>query len=42
MHAILGASHHCIALHASDPCVPLVALDAVVHLQGVGGGAAFP
>jgi xanthine dehydrogenase YagS FAD-binding subunit len=35
MHAILGASEHCIALHASDLCVPLVALDAVVHVQGV-------
>ena len=34
MHAILGASEHCIALHASDLCVPLVALDAVVHIQG--------
>ena len=26
MHAILGAGEHCIALHASDLCVPLVAL----------------
>jgi xanthine dehydrogenase YagS FAD-binding subunit len=34
MHAILGASEHCIALHASDLCVPLVALDAVVHIHG--------
>jgi CO/xanthine dehydrogenase FAD-binding subunit len=34
MHAILGASEHCIALHASDLCVPLVALDAFVHIQG--------
>lgn len=34
MHAILGASEHCIALHASDLCVPLVALDAIVHTQG--------
>ena len=37
MHAILGASEHCIALHASDLCVPLVALDAVVHTQGPSG-----
>ena len=34
MHAILGASEHCIALHASDLCVALVALDATVHIQG--------
>jgi CO/xanthine dehydrogenase FAD-binding subunit len=34
MHAILGASEHCIALHASDLCVPLVALAAVAHIQG--------
>jgi xanthine dehydrogenase YagS FAD-binding subunit len=34
MHAILGASEHCIAVHASDLCVPLVALDAVVRIQG--------
>ncbi|WP_061296776.1 FAD binding domain-containing protein [Herbidospora cretacea] len=33
MHAILGASRDCIALHASDLAVALVALDAVVHLQ---------
>ncbi|MEU7893033.1 xanthine dehydrogenase family protein subunit M [Nonomuraea sp. NPDC049152] len=42
MHAILGASEHCIALHASDMAVPLVALDAVVHLQGRDGGRSVP
>jgi xanthine dehydrogenase YagS FAD-binding subunit len=42
MHAILGASAHCIALHASDLCVPLVALDAVVHAQGTDGRRAIP
>jgi CO/xanthine dehydrogenase FAD-binding subunit len=36
MHAILGASEHCIAAHGSDLCVPLVALDAVVHIQAAG------
>ena len=41
MHAILGASEHCIALHASDLCVPLVALNAVAHIQGAGAPAAF-
>ena len=33
MHAILGASEHCIALHASDLAVALVALDTQVHCQ---------
>lgn len=42
MHAILGTSDHCIALHASDVAVPLTALDAVVHLQGVNGPRAVP
>ena len=42
MHAILGASEHCIAVHASDLCVPLVALDAVVHVQGVDGARRVP
>ena len=42
MHAILGASEHCIALHASDLCVPLVALDAVAHLQGVDAQRSVP
>jgi CO/xanthine dehydrogenase FAD-binding subunit len=42
MHAILGTSEHCIALHASDLCVPLVALDAVVHTQGSGGARSIP
>jgi CO/xanthine dehydrogenase FAD-binding subunit len=42
MHAILGASEHCIALHPSDMCVPLVALDAVVDIQGVGGSRSVP
>jgi CO/xanthine dehydrogenase FAD-binding subunit len=34
MHAILGVNERCIALHASDLAVPLVALDAVVRVQG--------
>jgi xanthine dehydrogenase YagS FAD-binding subunit len=37
MHAILGAGQHCIAVHPSDLCVSLVALDAQVRLQGAGG-----
>jgi xanthine dehydrogenase YagS FAD-binding subunit len=42
MHAILGASQHCIALHASDLAVALVALDTIVHIQGSTGTRAVP
>ncbi|MFD7284085.1 FAD binding domain-containing protein, partial [Streptomyces sp. NPDC059862] len=42
MHAILGTSDHCIALHASDVAVPLAALDAVVHVRGVDGARSIP
>jgi CO/xanthine dehydrogenase FAD-binding subunit len=42
MHAILGATEHCIAVHASDLCVPLVALDALVHIRGVDGERSVP
>jgi xanthine dehydrogenase YagS FAD-binding subunit len=41
-HAILGASEACVATHPSDMCVALVALDAVVHLQGPGGTRSMP
>jgi xanthine dehydrogenase YagS FAD-binding subunit len=34
LHAILGWSEGCIATHPSDFCVPLVALDAVVEIEG--------
>jgi xanthine dehydrogenase YagS FAD-binding subunit len=37
MHAILGASEECIAVHPSDMCVALAALDAVVQVKGPGG-----
>jgi xanthine dehydrogenase YagS FAD-binding subunit len=37
MHAILGASEHCIATHPSDMCVALAALEATVHVTGPGG-----
>jgi xanthine dehydrogenase YagS FAD-binding subunit len=33
-HAVLGTSEKCIATHPSDMCVALVALDAVVCVQG--------
>ena len=36
-HAVLGWSDACIATHPSDFCVPLVALDAVVEIEGRGG-----
>jgi xanthine dehydrogenase YagS FAD-binding subunit len=37
LHAVLGWSEHCIATHPSDFCVPLVALDAVVEVEGPHG-----
>lgn len=36
-HAVLGWSESCIATHPSDFCVPLVALDAVVEIEGQRG-----
>ena len=36
-HAILGWSEGCIATHPSDFCVPLVAFDAVVEIEGRSG-----
>jgi xanthine dehydrogenase YagS FAD-binding subunit len=42
MHAILGASHSCVATHPSDMCVALAALDAVVHLSGPDGERTVP
>ncbi len=37
IHAILGASEHCIATHPSDMCVALAALDATVRVHGPEG-----
>ncbi len=37
MHAVLGWSEACIATHPSDFCVPLVALNAVVEIEGRNG-----
>jgi xanthine dehydrogenase YagS FAD-binding subunit len=42
MHAILGASEHCIATHPSDMCVALAALDARVHVAGGAGERTIP
>ena len=41
-HAILGSSEHCIATHPSDLAVALVALDAVVRVEGPLGDRAIP
>ena len=37
IHAILGTSEHCIATHPSDMAVAMMALEAVVHIQGSNG-----
>jgi xanthine dehydrogenase YagS FAD-binding subunit len=37
MHAVLGWSDSCIATHPSDFCVALVALDAVIEVEGRTG-----
>jgi xanthine dehydrogenase YagS FAD-binding subunit len=42
LHAILGWSASCIATHPSDFCVPLVALDAVVEVEGGAGRREIP
>ncbi|MCS4511264.1 FAD binding domain-containing protein [Xylophilus ampelinus] len=43
IHAIQGASDSCIAVHPSDMCVAMAALDATVQVQGAQGsrGIAF-
>src|SRR5206468_407281 len=42
IHAILGASPHCIATHPSDMCVALLALDAKVNVTGSSGERTIP
>src|SRR5262245_214658 len=42
IHAILGTSDHCIAVHPSDMSVALAALDAVVRVTGEKGSRAIP
>src|SRR3954465_6917329 len=42
IHAILGQSDQCIATHPSDQNVALMALDAVVQVQGAKGARAIP
>lgn len=42
MHAIFGASDKCIAVHPSDMCVALAALDATVTVSGTKGDRKIP
>lgn len=42
IHAILGASDSCIAVHPSDMCVALAALDAEVEVEGPQGQRKIP
>jgi xanthine dehydrogenase YagS FAD-binding subunit len=42
MHAVLGASEHCIATHPSDMAVALSALEARVDVVGVDGQRTIP
>jgi xanthine dehydrogenase YagS FAD-binding subunit len=42
MHAILGASDQCLAVHPSDMCVALSALGAVVEVENTKGTRQIP
>src|SRR5882672_8383007 len=42
LHAVIGWSESCIATHPSDFCVPLVALDAIVEVEGRMGRCEIP
>jgi xanthine dehydrogenase YagS FAD-binding subunit len=42
LHAVLGWSENCIATHPSDFCVPLVALGAVIEVEGKVGRREVP
>lgn len=42
MHAIFGGSSKCIAVHPSDMCIALVALDATVNVSGPKGDRKIP
>jgi xanthine dehydrogenase YagS FAD-binding subunit len=41
-HAILGASEQCIAVHPSDMCVALAALEASIRVRGPRGERQIP
>jgi xanthine dehydrogenase YagS FAD-binding subunit len=42
IHAVLGASDQCIAVHPSDMCIALAALEAVVRVTGKSGERSIP
>lgn len=42
MHALLGASDQCVAVHPSDMCVAIAALDALVEVEGPQGKRQIP
>lgn len=42
MHAVLGGSNQCIAVHPSDMAVALAALDAVIQVKGRAGERSIP
>lgn len=42
MHAVFGASDQCIAVHPSDMCIALAALDAVVEVEEPTGKRQIP
>ncbi len=42
MHAIFGGTETCIAVHPSDMCIALVALDAVVVVSSAKGSRRIP
>jgi xanthine dehydrogenase YagS FAD-binding subunit len=42
IHAIVGTSEQCIAVHPSDMCVAMAALEAVVRVNGPGGERTIP
>jgi xanthine dehydrogenase YagS FAD-binding subunit len=42
LHAVLGWSESCIATNPSDFCVPLVAFDATVEIEGKSGRREVP
>ena len=42
MHAIFGGNENCIAVHPSDMCIALAALDAVVVVAGPKGERRIP
>lgn len=41
-NALIGTSDHCVAVHPSDLCIPLAALDAAVVVLGPNGERRIP